>query len=112
MGSDGGGDVDDRSAALAQHVGKRGTATKVGAVQVDGEHPFPRVLCRVEHGAVEEDARAVEEDIQMPVLAQRSFHNLGHLPRVGYVDLDELGLAALVLNLLHRFPAAESAAIG
>ena len=107
-----GGHVDDHAAPLSHHVGQCGLRAQKRARKVHRHHAIPRFFAGLQRGAVSQDPGAVEEDVQVAVLADRALYHLAHLPRLRYIKLREQGFPARGANLLNRFHPAPLAGIG
>src|SRR5918997_6509283 len=62
------GDHHDPPAAALEHVPERGLRQVEGARQVDFDDPAPVVVGHLQHGAVDGDARVVDQDVEPAVL--------------------------------------------
>jgi hypothetical protein len=112
MSSSGGGDVNDRSAAVLNHARQDRSATEKGPGQVDRKHAVPGLFRGIKYRTVEEDGRTIEEHIDLPMLVEDRLYHAVHLPGLGDVYLGKACRPAFALDQLHRLESTGYAAIG
>src|SRR5580704_16176043 len=91
-------------------------ATEKSAGEIDRKHPVPGLFVSIEDGAVEEDGRAIEENIKLSMLLEYGLDHAVYLFCLRDVHLDEARATALSpalgLDERDRFQAAGHIPIG